>query len=186
FPQDDRDDFIRALDAFYDRAEEAAKAAEQNGRDSAADLCLEPGNRWNPMIDAISTYVNGCELDQVSILDMDAYEDTEINWRVRRGYGALVAAYGASCPLALNCAVNLIDHSGKRIRIETSQGTLAADKVIVTVPTNLIADEAIRFHPALPAKVDAARGLPLGLADKVMLALDEPQDSDGALPKDGN
>jgi monoamine oxidase len=30
--------------------------------------------------------------------------------------------------------------------------------------------------------VDAARGLPLGLADKVMLALDEPD----ALPKDGN
>ncbi len=29
------------------------------------------------MIDAISTYINGCELDQVSILDMDAYEDTE-------------------------------------------------------------------------------------------------------------
>ena len=56
------------------------------------------------MIDAISTYINGCELDQVSILDMDAYEDTDINWRVRRGYGALMAAYGATCPLALNCA----------------------------------------------------------------------------------
>ena len=54
--------------------------------------------------------------------------------------------------------------------------------MIVTVPTNLIADEAIRFHPALPAKIEAARGLPLGLADKVMLALDEPE----ALPKDGN
>ena len=86
------------------------------------------------------------------------------------------------CPLALNCDVTLIDHSGKRMRIETSQGTLTADKVIVTVPTNLIADEAIRFHPALPDKVDAARGLPLGLADKVMLALDEPK----RLPKDGN
>ena len=54
------------------------------------------------MIDAISTYINGAELDRVSILDMDAYEDTEINWRVRRGYGALMAAYGAPCPLALN------------------------------------------------------------------------------------
>jgi monoamine oxidase len=105
---------------------------------------------------------------------------------VRRGYGALMAAYGALCPLALNAQVTLIDHSGKRVRIETSQGTLSAGKVIVTVPTNLIADEAIHFHPALPAKVDAARGLPLGLADKVMLALDQPQDSKGALPKDGN
>ena len=182
FPQTERDAFIRAIDDFYDRAEQAAKQARQQGRDSAANLCLEPGNRWNPMIDAISTYVNGCELDQVSILDMDAYEDTNINWRARRGYGALIAAYGASCPLALNCAVTLIDHSGKRVRLETSQGTLLADKVIVTLPTNLIAGEAIRFHPKLPKKVDAARGLPLGLANKVMLALDDAD----ALPKDGN
>jgi monoamine oxidase len=178
FPQTERDDFIRAIDAFYGRAEQAAKS----GRDSAASLCLEPGNRWNPMIDAISTYVNGCELDQVSILDLDAYEDTNLNWRVRRGYGALMAAYGADLPLTLNCEVRLIDHSGTRLRIETSQGTLTAKKVIVTVPTNLIARQAIRFHPALPAKVDAASGLPLGLADKVMLALDEPE----ALPTDGN
>jgi monoamine oxidase len=178
FPLRERLDFIKALDAFYDRAEEAAKS----GRDSAASTWLEPGNRWNPMIDALSTYINGCELDRVSTLDMDAYEDTEINWRVRRGYGALMAAYGALCPLALNTQVTLIDHSGVRVGIETSRGRLSAGSVIVTVPTNLIADEAIRFHPALPAKVDAARGLPLGLADKVMLALDEPD----ALPKDGN
>ena len=178
FPPQERLDFIRAIDAFYDRAEDAAKS----GGDSAASNYLEPGNRWNPMIDAISTYINGAELDRVSIQDMDAYEDSEINWRVRRGYGALIAAYGAPCPLALNCNVTLIDHSAKRVRMETSQGTLVAGKVIVTVPTNLIADETIRFHPALPAKVDAARGLPLGLADKVMLALEEPD----ALPKDGN
>jgi len=182
FPLAERQDFIRALDAFYDRAEQAAQRALNNGRDEAASSYLEPGERWNPMIDALSSYINGCELDAVSILDMDAYEDTEINWRVRRGYGALMAAYGASCPLALNCAVSLIDHSGKQIRIETAQGTLTANKVIVTVPTNLIANETIRFHPALSAKVDAAFGLPLGLADKVMLALDHPE----KLPKDGN
>ena len=134
------------------------------------------------MIDAISTYINGAELDRVSLLDFDAYEDTNLNWRVRRGYGALMTAYGASLPLVLDCNVTLIDHSGPRLRIETSRGTLAADKVIITVPTNLIADEAIRFHPALPDKVDAASRLPLGLADKVTLALDEPE----ALPTEGN
>jgi monoamine oxidase len=178
FPPRERLDFIAALDGFFDRAAEAAK----DGRDRAADSCLEPGNRWNPMIDAISTYINGAELDRVSILDLDAYEDSEINWRLRRGYGALMAAYGARCPLVLNTQVTLIDHSGQRVRIETSRGTLTAAKVIVTVPTNLIAEETIRFHPALPTKVDAAHGLPLGIADKVMLALDQPD----ALPKDGN
>jgi monoamine oxidase len=179
FPPEDRGDFMRSLDEFFERIEQAAA---KGGVDHPASLYLEAGNRWNPMIDAISSYINGCETDQLSILDFDAYEDTNLNWRVRRGYGALMTAYGASLPLVFNCEVMLIDHSGKSLRIETSQGTLTADKVIVTVPTNLIADEAIRFFPALPGKVDAARGLPLGLADKVMLALDEPD----LLPVDGN
>ena len=178
FPKQEREEFFRAIDAFYDRLDQAAV----HGEDCPASLYLEPGNRWNPMIDAISTYVNGSELDRVSILDMDAYEDTDINWRVRRGYGALMAAYGAALPIALGCNVTLVDHSGPRVRLQTSRGVLTAGKVIVTVPTNLIADEAIRFSPALPAKVDAAAGLPLGLADKVTLALAEPE----ALPKDGN
>ena len=78
--------------------------------------------------------------------------------------------------------VTLIDHSGQHVRLETSQGTLTAGKVIVTVPTNLIADEAIRFSPQLPAKVDAAAGLPLGVDDKVTLALDDSE----AFPKEAN
>ncbi|NVN88379.1 MAG: FAD-dependent oxidoreductase [Rhodopseudomonas sp.] len=178
FPPKERDEFADALEEFYKRADDAAMRKIDR---PAADY-LEPRNRWNPMIGAVSTYVNGAELDRISTLDTHAYEDTGVNWRMRRGYGALIAAYGAPCPVALDCNVSLIDHSGARIRIETSRGTLSAAKVIVTVPTNLIADEAIRFHPALPAKVEAARQLPLGLADKVMLALDEPN----LLPTDGN
>ena len=179
FPPRERAEFIAALNAFHDRTERAARRR----RDAAASTCLDPGNRWNPMIDAVSTYVNGTELDRISIKDVEAYRDTGINWRVPRGYGALIGAYGRPCPLALNTRVWRIDHSGACIRIETSKGTLSAVKAIVTVPTNLIANESIRFHPALPAKVDAAAGLPLGVDDKVMLALDDPEN---ALPKDGN
>jgi monoamine oxidase len=178
FPPEMRAEFIASLDSFFERIEQAA----QGGRDSPASNYLEPGNRWNPMIDAISTYINGCELDQVSILDFDAYEDTNINWRVRRGYGALMAAYGATLPVVFDCAITLIDHSAKTLRIETSKGTIEAARVIITVPTNLIAQETIRFHPALPDKIDAAANLPLGLADKVMLALDNPE----SLPAEGN
>jgi monoamine oxidase len=176
FPRAQRADFIAALDAFYERAEAAAE-----GADAAASTCLEPGNRWNPMIDAISTYVNGVELDRVSLHDMDAYEDTGVNWRVRQGYGALLQAYAQPFPVALSTVVTRIDHSGARVTIETSRGTIDAAQVIVTVPTNLIADEAIIFSPALPDKIDAARNLPLGLADKTMLAVD-----DASLPKDGS
>ena len=176
FPKADRIDFFGAIDAFYDRAEAAAERDD----DAPASSCLEPGNRWNPMIDAVSTYINGVELDRVSLHDMDAYEDTEINWRLPAGYGALIAAYGARCPVSRDTQVTLIDHAGARVKIETSRGTLSAAKVIVTVPSNLLASESIRFSPALPAKVDAARGLPLGTNNKVMLALDGA----GDLPND--
>ncbi|WP_439359326.1 flavin monoamine oxidase family protein [Bradyrhizobium sp. DASA03007] len=178
FPQSERDDFMRAMEAFYERLWQAA----QKSKDEPASLSLEPGNRWNPMIDAVSTYVNGCELKDMSTLDWDAYEDSDLNWRVRRGYGALIAAYGAPVTVALSCNVTLVDHSGQRIRLETSRGTLTADKVIVTVPTNLIADETIRFSPPLPTKIDAAAGLPLGVDDKVTLALDGAE----AFPTEGN
>ena len=176
FPKADRIDFFGAIDAFYDRAEAAAERDD----DAPASSCLEPGNRWNPMIDAVSTYINGVELDRVSLHDMDAYEDTEINWRLPAGYGALISAYGAPCPVSRDTQVTLIDHAGARVKIETSRGTLSAAKVIVTVPSNLLASESIRFSPALPAKLDAARGLPLGTNNKVMLALDGA----GDLPND--
>lgn len=179
FTEAERENFLTALDAFDERIQQAAK----NDADDEARRYLEQGNRWNPVIDAVSTYVNGCELDSVSVRDTAAYEDTKINWRVRRGYGALIAAYARSCPLALNTRVQRIDHSARRIRIETSNGVLRAIQVIVTVPTNLLANESIRFHPELPAKVNAASDLPLGVDDKVMLALDDPGNM---LPKDGN
>jgi monoamine oxidase len=179
FPPKERQEYFKEMDAFYDRIEAAAEA----GLDRPASDFLLPGNRWNAMLDCISTYVNGVELDRVSVHDADAYEDTEFNWRVKRGYGALVAAYGAPCPVAFDTKVTLIDHSSERIRIETSRGTLAARKVIVTVPTNVIANASLRFVPALPEKTEAAQGLPLGVADKVMLALDNDGD---ALPKDGH
>jgi monoamine oxidase len=178
FPATDRKDYLRAMEAFEARMEAASDLPD----DSPASKWLEPGNRWNARIDAISTYVNGCELDDVSTYDFDAYEDTGINWRVRRGYGALIAAYGASAPVSLETKVTLIDHSGPRVSITTSRGVVTAGQVIVTVPTSLIAIESVRFNPPLPDKVEAAAGLPLGLANKVMLALTEPD----ALPVDGH
>ena len=178
FAKDLRDAFLQELDAFWDRCD---ALAEQSG-DMPAERALEQDSRWNPLINALSTYISGVELDRVSVKDFVAYHDTEINWRVPRGYGALVSAYGAGVPVALNTVVSVVDHSGTRIRIETSQGTIRADKVIVTLPTDIIAKEKIRFLPALPGKIAAAAGLPLGLADKVTLMLDRP---DG-LPIDGH
>jgi monoamine oxidase len=137
---------------------------------------LEPGSPWNALIGAIMTYVSGAPLARISARDLANYADTDVNWRVVQGFGATVAAHGAGVPVALGCPAMRIDHRGKRIAIETAKGTLTADRVIVTLPSALLAQETIAFTPALPEKTQAACGLPLGLADKLFLSLAEPEE----------
>lgn len=164
-------DFGRALGELEGRIAQAAA----RGEDRPVSELMTLGAPLNPMLDAFSAYYNGDEFDQISTLDYDAYQDTEINWRTPRGYGALVAAYGAAAPVSLSTPVTRIDHSGPRLRLETPRGVLEARLVIVAAPTPLIASGALAFAPDLPAARAAAEGLPLGLADKVFLALDDAQ-----------
>ena len=105
-----------------------------------------------------------------------AAADTEVNWRLPAGYGALIAASAPDGGISLSTAVTMIDHSEAPIRLETSRGTVRAEAVIVTVPTAVLVCGTIRFRPALDDKLDAASQLPLGLADKLFLALDHPQE----------
>ncbi len=179
FSADEQAAFSIAADEFIARVFDAAKAPN----DRAAAQLFEPANRWNPLIDAVSCYMSGAELKHISVHDLARYEDTEVNWRIREGYGAAIQAVGgAHLPISFNCAVTEIDHSGTSIGIETPQGRIATRAVIVTVPTTLLRSRALRFRPDLPQKREAAEGLPLGVADKLFMAIDDPED----LPVDGH
>jgi len=166
FPLAEQRAFHDAADAFYARLDDA-----EDTPDRAAAALLEPGGRWNNLIVAVNTFVTGTELERVSTLDLARYDDTGVNWRVVEGYGTTIAAHGADLPAVLDCPVLRIDHSGHRLRIETAKGAITADWVIVTVPTSILATPEF-FTPALPGKTEAARGLPLGLDDKLFLSLD--------------
>ena len=172
FSATDQEEFADAWDRFDARIAAAAQAPH----DCAAVECLEPGGRWNALLDALSTYINGTELARLSVQDFARYRNTGVNWRVEAGYGALMEAYASGLDVVFECPVTLIEHSGARVRIETPRGTLTARAAIVTVPTNLIASGALRFHPSLPDKQEAAAALPLGLADKVFLRVETPED----------
>ncbi len=178
FPPQDQRAFNQAYDAFEARLEAAART----GEDRPASEFLEPGGRWNPLIDAISSYYNGVEYDAVSVLDYAAYADSNVNWRVAEGYGAAVASFADPARLVLDCPVAAIRHDGPRVRLETARGALSARAVVVAVPTSTLAEERIVFTPGVPRKTEAAAGLPLGLANKVFLLLDRPDD----LPRDGH
>ena len=174
FPLHQQEEFGQAQHAFYERL----AAAAQNGSDGPSSALLEPGCRWNNLIDAVATYITGAELAHVSVRDFDNYADSGVNWRVTEGFGATIIAYGADLPVVLDCPVLQIDHRGRRLKIETAHGLITADQAIVTLPSAVLADKEFLFAPALPEKTEAARGLPLGLADKLFLSLDDAEQFD--------
>ena len=132
---------------------------------------LEPGGRWNALLDAISGYYSGVGLAQVSARDLGRYGDDGVNWRIAEGYGATIVAHGAGLATAYDSVVTRIDYSGRRIRIELTHGAVEAAAAIVTLPCAVIAAEEGLFAPTLPDKTRAAAGLPLGHDDKLFLSL---------------
>jgi monoamine oxidase len=172
FAPGEYEDFSRASELFWDRLEEA----KDDNPDRPASAFVEAGSRWIPLIESISSYYNGAALDLVSTRDIGRYTDTGVNWRVVEGYGALIAAYGADLPVVLDAPVSAIDHSGPRVKIETSRGIISARAAIITVPTDVLASGAIAFRPAIDDKLHAAAHLPLGLADKLFFRMERAQD----------
>ena len=168
----EQSNFRDALLSFFDRQASLPKDAP----DVPAASLLQPHERWNKLMGAVSTFLSGAEPEQLSARDFARYDDTGVNWRVVEGYGATMVAHAGGVPARLNCRVNTIDHTGKRVHLETEAGTLIAAAAIITVSSNIIADEALRFTPGLPPKVEAAAGLPLGVNDKLFLSLADAEE----------
>ena len=135
FPLDQQREFREASKAFFERLDEAGRKEP----DVPSSQLLEPGNRWNPLIGAVSPTSPGRSLELVSTRDFERYRDTEVNWRVAEGYGSAIAAHADGVPLMLGCAVTRIDHSGIRIRIDTTKGAVSAARAIIALPSAIIA-----------------------------------------------
>ena len=174
----DRAALNAAMEAFFARVD----AQPDDGADTPLSAQLEPGNRWNAFIGAVGTYINGVELEGASTADLKRYDPGRPpDWRVRGGYGRLIADYGAPVPVVTGSAVTRIDHGGAdEIVIETVRGALRCRAAVVTVSSTCLVDETIRFDPPLPEKLAAAAGVPLGIANKIFLDLATPE----ALPEE--
>ena len=155
---------------------EARLAADPPPSDRASDA-IEPGNPWNPWLEALSSYINGAALSLVSVADWLAYDNSSSaqNWRLPGGYGALrgdprrcSSIIGWRHPCRQSAA------SPIRVRLTTGDGVIEAERVIVTVPTSTL--HKIRFDPPIEGLFEAAEQLPLGIADKLFLALDDAEE----------
>lgn len=170
FPPEERDAYRQA----WIRWQDAAHAA-LNGPDQPLSAFIAPDDPWHPLIDAISGYANGAPLARVSLHDWAAYEDaaTDDNWALREGYGTLVARHAEGLPVQRDTIVGRIDHRGPALRLETNRGTIETRRAVVCVPPTMLTEERIVFDPPLPDKHAAAAALPLGLADKVFLRVED-------------
>ncbi|WP_157219669.1 flavin monoamine oxidase family protein [Flavisphingomonas formosensis] len=169
FPREDR----QAANAAWD-ALEARLIRDPPASDRACDA-VEPGSRWRPFLEALSGYVNGVGLDDLSVADYLAYSRAagERNWRIPAGYGTLIASLLPTLPLHLSTPVTAIDIAGSGVKLATRRGEIVAKTAIVTVSTVVLVSGRIAFPSTMDDHLHAASQLPLGLADKLFFALEE-------------
>lgn len=115
----------------------------------------------------------GFDPAEVSTLDAARYLDTEENFAVTNGYGALLQHVAAGIPVSLDTRVKQIILEGRGVRVATNHGDIEAKSVIVSVSTNVLSRGLIDFQPGLPDwKLAAASAVPLGSDNKVVMQVD--------------
>ena len=163
-----------AVDAFI---EASMAAALRCGREGVDVPLADVVDIDSPYLDVLRFLVNaewGVDFRAASTLDVSRYRDTDENWPVEDGYGALIARAAAGVPVELSTPVERIAWSPAGVRAMTVNGTVEAGAAIVTASTDVLASDLIQFDPPLPIwKQESFAAVPLGRANKVGLRLEE-------------
>ncbi len=159
-----------AYEAFAAFSEEVTKP--QTG-DVAANALTQDGP-WNAFIDALSGYLNGTSLRQMSAEDYAAYSSasTECNWRLPSGYGSLIAAQAKRLKIEFGFLVREIDWDSEHVRLSSQNRSITARRAVVTASTDVLTRGTILFIPGVDDHLHAAAQLPLGHVEKIFFALD--------------
>lgn len=161
----------QAATASFGQYEARVTAAAVQGRDVPVSDVL-PHDAFRPRYDAVMTWAVGRESHEISTVDVHRYAESELNWGVHEGLAAVVIAAAHELPVQLGAQVTAIDWRGSTLRLDSSAGRIEAAAVIVTLPTSLLAADAIRFDPPLPlAHREALAALPLGVCNKVFFRI---------------
>jgi monoamine oxidase len=159
-----------ALKDFTERSMAAIARAGRDGSDAAVTEVTERDSPWTPMSDYWISLWTSRDADQVSAVDTASYRDTDENWPLKEGYGALVARHFAGEAVSLNAKVERIEWGAKDVRVHSIKGRVTARAAIVTVSTNILAGGEIAFDPPLPEwKQAAIHSLPLGNHNRICL-----------------
>ena len=142
------------------------------GQDISVMDALGEDREWASISDYFTVLETSSDVDQVSIGDLINYHDTNENWPVIDGYGALIQRWAADVPVALDTRAKEIHWGGGTVRVTTTKGDIRASRVILTVSTSVLSSGTIRFVPGLPErKKTAIASLPLGNYNRIRLKI---------------
>jgi len=147
-----------------------ARIAASRNDGAVSDLVQEDGTG---LFEAAFLAKQGVPPAECSSIDFARYVWEGDDWPVLDGLGALVARHARSVPVELDTPVTRIAwHGRERVAVETPRGRVESRAVIVTVPTGVLAGDALRFDPLLPGwKQQAIADLPMGSCNKLSLGL---------------
>lgn len=163
-----------ATEEFFDSLESGADSDRP-----VLDL-LDVNQPWYGIFEHYFGLVTSGSPADVSALDYNRANDTDEDYPVREGLGALLLTQADGLRHVLSSPVDTIDYTGSSVRIGLAAGEIRARAVILTVSTNVLASGAIRFVPDLPASLtEAILGCPQGCYEKVAFLM---SDTLGELP----
>jgi monoamine oxidase len=146
--------------------------AAARGEDVAVSDVMDLDHPWAALHAYWFALGTSHDPDEIATVDIDAYNDTDENWPLREGYGALVARWGAGVPVTLNAAATRIRWGSGGVAVETEKGRITGKRLLLTVSTNLLASGRIAFDPPLPDwKLAAAGDVPLGVHNRIGIML---------------
>ena len=161
-------------DTAWSAVNRALAKAGRDGIDVAASTVMPEDLPYRAVAESwIGPMDMGVDFTNLSTKDFWQGADTNPNYMVKEGFGAVVERLGAGLPVRLNTPATRVRWGGGGVSVETPSGTIDAKACILTVSTGVLGSGAIDFEPALPAwKQQAIDDVPMGLLAKVALQFD--------------
>ncbi|MCX2934108.1 FAD-dependent oxidoreductase [Mycobacterium sp. CVI_P3] len=167
-------DWHRIVEKLDERSEDARPGESvADGLAGIADLD-DPLVAWNVASQISGEYA--ADPDQLSLRWLGSegqFEGPDVI--LPGGYAQLSQHLAEGLDIRPRTEVRRITHGSEQVHLETSQGSVIADRVLVTVPLGILKAGTITFDPPLPeAKRNAIERLGFGLLNKVVVAFDKP------------
>jgi monoamine oxidase len=155
------------------RANRAIDDASRKADVSCASVLPKDLGDWAGTAEfVLGANFSGKDLKDVSVIDKARAQDRNTAIACRQGLGTLIAKLGEQVPLSLSTPANRISWSRRDVMVETPAGKIVARAAVITVSSNVLVADKIKFDPEIPKRaLDAAAKLSLGSYDRIALQM---------------